>query len=125
MDYKIASVATKWWIDQMKQQCKKLYPNKVTGDNSNLVIVDESLQNELSRFEEILFKKIYHHVTFKCYLSLTCCYWRPSGDLGIIVRKTSIPKDYLPERANMQIYDGFIEVSLNGEDLHKLPLSTE
>ena len=70
MDYKIASVATKWWIDQMKQQCKKLYPNKVTGDNSNLVIVDESLQNELSRFEEILFKKIYHHVTFKCYLLL-------------------------------------------------------
>jgi len=124
MDYKIASVATQWWIDQMTKRCRELYPSKVIECNSSLIIVDDSLKNELSHFQDALFKQIHHHIVFKCYLSLTCCYW-PSGDLGVIVRKTSISKDYFPERANMQIFDGSVEVSINGEDLRKLPLPTE
>ena len=125
MDYKMASVATQWWINQMKIQCKKSDPCKITGEGANLIIVDDSMRNEFSRFEEALFNHILNSIRFKSHSSLTCCYWRPSGDLGIIVRKTSISNDYLPERANMQIFNGFIEVSLNGEDLRKLPLPTE
>ena len=57
MDYKIASVATQWWINQMKKQCKKYYPDKITGDDSNLIIEKEhpiygyyfAIQNNLSR----------------------------------------------------------------------------
>lgn len=124
MDYKIASVATQWWIEQMKKQCQKLYPKKVTRNGSQLLIVDETLQKEFALFEDALFKQILYNIRFKCYLNLTCYYW-PSGDLGILVKKTCISKDYFPERANMQIYDGFVEVSINGEDLRKLPLPTE
>lgn len=123
MDYKIATVATNWWIHLMKLRCKELYPNKVIGNDSNLVIVDESLQKELSHFREVLFKEILYHIRFRTYLSLTCFYW-PSGDLGRLVRKASISKDYFPPRANMQIHDGRVEISLNGDDLHKLPVPT-
>ena len=125
MDYKMASVATQWWINQMKIQCKKSYPNKIAGDTSNLIIVDDSMRIEFSRFEEALFNHILKSIRFKSHSSLTCCYWRPAGDLGTLVRKTSLSNCYLPERANMQIFDGFVEVSLNGEDLRKLPLPTE
>ena len=59
-----------------------------------------------------------------CIQSLTCCYW-PSGDLGRLVKKSSISRDYFPPRANMQIYDGYVEVSLDGADLRKLPLPTK
>ena len=123
MDYKMATVATDWWIGQMKIRCKELYPSKVIENDSNLVIVDESLQTELSHFREVLFTEILFHVRFRAYLSLTCFYW-PSGDLGRLVRKTSISKDYFPPRANMQIHDGCVEISLNGEDLHKLSVPT-
>ena len=121
-DCKIATAATDWWIDQMKKRCKELYPNKVIGDDSNLVVIDVSLDNELSRFREALFKQILLHVEVNMYLSLTCCFW-PSGELRGLVRKTSISKEYFPPRANMQIYGNSVHVSLNGEDLHQLPLS--
>jgi len=124
MDYKIASVATKWWIDHMKTRCKELYPDKVIGNDGNLVIVDLFLENELSRFEAILFARILSHVQSNLYLSLTCYFW-PSGELGILVRKASISKEYFPQRANMQIYDKCIRVSLDGEDPHILSITTE
>lgn len=121
MDYKISKVATQWWIDQMIKHCLELYPDKIIRKNSNLVIVDHSLQRELSHFQEVLFEEIHYHVKLYGYLSLTCCYW-PVGDLGRLVKKISISKDYFPPRANMLIYNGSIEVSLDGEDLRKLPL---
>jgi hypothetical protein len=109
----------------MKKQCQKSDPNKITGEGANLIIVDDSMRNEFSRFEKALFNHILYALTFKYHSSLTCCYRRPSGDLGVLVRKTSISKEYFPERANMQIFNGCVEVSLNGEDLRKLPLPTE
>ena len=124
MDYKLAEVATQWWIDQITKHCMESYPSKVIRKNSELFIVDEALQNELSRFEKILFKEILYHLSFKTHLSLTCYYW-PSGDLGKISRKSCISSNYFPHQANMQIYDGYIEVSLGGADLRKLPLPTK
>ena len=121
MDYQIAKIAAQWWIDQMTKQCMSLYPCKVIRKDSCLVIVDEHLQKELSQFEELLFNEILYHIRFETCLSLTCFYW-PSGDLKILVKKSRISSDYLPPRANMLIHDGYIEVSLNGEDLRKLPL---
>ena len=124
MDYKIASVATQWWIDQMTKHCMELYPSKVIRKDSFLVIVDESLAREFSYFEKILFKEIHFHIISNIPLSLTCYYW-PSGDLGRLVRKSSISKDYFPSRANMLIYNRYVEVSLDGSDLRQLPLPTK
>lgn len=124
MDYKIAKIAAKWWIDQMTKQCMELYPCKVIQKESDIVIVDESLKKELSKFQEILFNEILYHIRHETCLSLTCYFW-PSGDLGRIVKKSRISSDYFPPRANMQIHDGYIEVSLNGADLRKLPLTAK
>ena len=124
MDCKIATVATKWWIDQITKRCKELYPSKVIESESGLVIVDTSLQKEICNFQELLYNQIIYSLRFYKYLNLSCYYW-PSGDLKVLVKKARIPQEYIPIRANMQIYDGYIEVSLNGEDLHKLSLHAE
>lgn len=120
-DYQVAS---NWWIGQMKLRCKELHPKKVTGDNSNLVIVDSSLEREFSRFQRVLFEEILFHVRNGLSLSLTC-YYIPNRALTKLATKASINKIYLPIRAQMQIWGFIVEVSLDGEDLHKLPLSTK
>ena len=124
MDYKIASVATKWWIEQIKKRCLELYPKKVMVDHTGIVIIDNLLENEISRFEKVLFAQILQNVQSNLYLSLTCYFW-PSALLGVLVRKANISKDYFPHRAQMEIYDNSIYVSINGEDLRKLSLPSK
>ena len=124
MDYKIALAATQWWIDQITKRCKELYPTKVIERNSKLVIVDHSLQAEISRFRDELYKSILYSITFHTHLSLTY-YYRPGGDMKKIISKANISKDYFPVSANMQIFDGSVEVSLNGNELQKLRMPAD
>ena len=124
MDYKIATVATNWWLQQLTYRCRELHPSKVIENKSKLIVVDDCLKGELSRFKEVLFEEILFHMRNGLYLSLTYCYF-PSGKLKTLVRKAGISTEYFPVRANMQIYKNSIQVSLNGNDLQKLPLCTE
>lgn len=124
MDCVIATVATNWWLEQLTKRCKELHPDKVIEDNSKLIVVDDCLKDELSRFEKVLLEEIFRYTKNGLYLSLTCCYF-PNGDLKTLVRKARISRDYFPVRAEMQIWDYTIKVSLDGNDLQKLPLSTE
>jgi len=124
MDYKMAKAAAKWWIEEMKKQCHHSHPQKVINDGSNFVIIDDSFAEELSRFETVLFNEISNCIKKRSYLSLTCCF-HPSRDLSNLIQKAKISSDYLPHRATMQICGNSVEVSLNGADLHKLPLSAE
>lgn len=124
MDYTIAAVATNWWLAQLKNRCKQLHPDKVIENDSEIIIVDDCLKDELSRFEEMLLEEILRHTKKGLYLSLTCCYY-PNGDLKTLVRKARISRDYFPVRAHMQICKNCVEVSLDGNDLQKLPLSTD
>ena len=46
MNCALAVVAADWWIEQMLKRCSELYPNKVTTNGSDFVIVDNSLDEE-------------------------------------------------------------------------------
>lgn len=124
MHSKLATVATNWWIEQMKKQCRHQYPQKIIEDNSNFVIIDDSLAEELSRFEKALLEKIHACIENRQYLCLTCCYF-PSKELSNIAKKANISATYFPVRAQMTICGNSIEVSTNGGTLRKLTLPAE
>jgi len=119
-DCKKAEAATDWWINQMKLQCAHLYPDKVSRDDSDIIITDKSLQEDFSRFYEIMKKEIQICLEGNSYLSLTCCCFIPARQLSSLANKASISKSFFPERAAMQICNKCIKVSLNGGDLRNL-----
>lgn len=124
MHGKLATAAANWWIEEMKKHCKCLYPQKVTGDGSNLVIIDDSFAEELCRFEKALFEKVYPYIEKQNYLCLSCCYF-PCRELSNIAKKAHISATYFPTRAQMTILGSSIEVSVNGGILRKLTLPAE
>lgn len=121
-DYKLAKISANWWIQEIKKLCSHKYPQKVINTNSNFVIIDSSLANDLSRFETVLTNEILCCIQQRSYLCLTCCFI-PGRELSKIARKAQISTDYLPHRATMQICGNSVEVSLDGEDLRMLPMS--
>lgn len=121
-DCKLAKISANWWIQAIKKQCSHVYPQKVINNNSNFIIIDDSLKNDLSRFEAILTNEILHCIEHRSYLCLTCCFL-PGRELSKLAQKAQISTDYLPLRATMQICGNSVQVSLNGEDLRKLPIS--
>lgn len=124
-DCKLATAAANWWVNLMKVRCQELYPDKVITDDSGIVIIDTSLFEAFSRFYEVLKNEIYFCLEKRNHLSLTCCCFIPASQLTRLARKASISTIFFPERASMQVYGTFVEVSLNGEDLHKLYVSAE
>lgn len=124
MNYKVAKAAAGWWVQQMTKRCKQLYPDKITGDNSNLVVVDDSLQDELTRFEKLLAEEILYYVEKPCPACFTC-YHLPNYELSKIAKKASISTTYFPVRAEMRVFGKSVEVAFNGEKLRPLTLPAE
>ena len=124
MYYKQAQIAANWWIDQMKKQCNKLYPNKVIMDNSTFVVIDDSLNEDFARFHKILSSKIQFYLEIRSYLALTC-HFVPCADLSSLARKAKISTTYFPHSATMVVNCGKIEVSVDNGNLRPLPLPTE
>lgn len=119
MHSKLTTVATNWWIEQMKKQCRNQYPQKIIEEDSNLIIIDASMAEEFSRFEKALSEKIHNCIENRQYLCLTCYYF-PSKELSNIAKKANISATYFPPRAQMTICGCSIVVSSNGENLYKL-----
>jgi len=112
MYYKVAKKAAEWWVEQMKKRC----------ENLNIVIVDTSLEDEFSRFQEILIDEIHTSLKKYSYTCLTCSYF-PSAELKGILKKANIPVSYLPVHAQMEIIGTSITVSTNGNYQYKLDVS--
>ena len=112
-DYRLAKAAANWWIKEMTKRCSDLYPHKMH---------DDAFSIELARFEEVLFEEISICIQSRSYLSLTCCL-RPCRELSKLTQKAKLSLEYLPSRASMHIMGNTVEVSIDGNDLHKLPLS--
>ena len=121
---KEAIAATNWWIEQIKKRCIQVYPNKVTRDGSNLVIIDDKLAEDLSRFENILINEFQKYIEKNHYIILTCCHF-PNSDLKKLAQKAGFSTTYFTFRAEMRIFGKSIQVSLDGNDLTNLPLPAE
>lgn len=121
---KVATVATNWWINLMKAQCSKLYPEKISATESDLIILDESLQEDLSRFQQVLFEKILTFVEKRNFIDFSCYYF-PNSELSKLSVIANIPKDYFPRRAYMEVLGTSVKVSLNDEDLRELHVPVE
>lgn len=124
MHYRVAKVASNWWIEQMKKRCKQLYPDRISGNFPNLTIIDNSFAKELGRFEKILTEEIYNNIERNHYICFTC-YYIPNTDLAKLAKRANISTTYFPTHAEMRIWKQSIEVALNGSDLRKLPLPIE
>lgn len=120
MDYKVAATAANWWEHQIKKRCKELHPAKVTGSDSDIVVIDYSLRTALSRFRE----EFLIYAQKESYASLTCCYF-PNSTLAKLTKKAGISEEYLPIRAQMQFCGDHVEVALDDGVLCKLPLATK
>ena len=116
-----ARVAADWWIEAMKKRCHSLYPKKVTGTAPNLLVIDDSFAQQLSHFHALLTSEIQFCLEKHSYLSLTCCYF-PNAILSRLARKSGISNTCFPIDANMEISNQKIQVSLNSEPSHPLPL---
>ena len=124
MNCALAVVAADWWIEQMLKRCSELYPNKVTTNGSDFVIVDNSLDEELSRFKAVLIEEIGNCLDQHSYLSLTCHYL-PNSKLSSFARKAKISSSYFPTSASMDVLFGKIQVGLNGKKMRELSLPEE
>ena len=72
MNYKLVKVATNWWMEQIQKRCYKLYPHKITRNNSEFLIIDHSLAEELSIFKCTLSNVLKEKLENHSYISLTC-----------------------------------------------------
>ena len=117
MDYEVATAAANWWITQMKKRCKELHPHKVTGSDSDIVVVDSCLSAGLSRFQ----KEFLEYAKKSPYGNLTFCY-HANRDLSRLLKQAGISDEYLPSRAQMQLLGNHVEVSVGDSSLQKLPL---
>ena len=121
---KEAIAATNWWIEQIKKRCSQVYPNKVTRDGSNLVIIDDKFREDLSRFENILINEFQKYIENNHYIILTC-FHIPNAALRKLAQKACFSTTYFSFRAEMRIFGNSIQVSLDGNDLTDLPLLAE
>ena len=121
MNYNKAKVAADWWIEEMKKKCRQSYPNKLTENNSNLEIIDDSLAEEFSRFHTVLINEILNLLSNNYSITLTC-YYIPNSLLKNIAKKAQISTTYFPYSAEMHIYNNSIQVSTTGESLRELSL---
>lgn len=112
MYYKQAQVAANWWIEEMKKRCSIIYPDKVIRDGSGFIVTDDSLSEDLSRFQVTLVAEIQNCLEKGYFLSLSC-YFYPNQTLTNIAKKAHISKTYFPIRASMDILLGEIFVSIN------------
>ena len=124
MYYKQAQTAANWWVEQIKMRCSELYPDRIARDGSNFVIVDNSLKDGLSQFQSLLTDDIQVCLEKCSYLSLSCCYM-PNRQLSKLAKLANIPDTYFPIRASMEIFDRYVQVALNDEELYTLPLPSD
>lgn len=114
MYYKMAKVATDWWIEEMKKRCLRLYPDKFNENSLDLEIVDNSLLEELTKFHSVLMDEILRALKIYHYICLTCYYF-PDTQLINIAKKAQIPTHYFPLHAQMEIYNNEIHVFTTGK----------
>ena len=115
----IAKTAAAWWIEQIKKRCIILYPNRIIKDKSELVVVDVSLLEVLSRFEEALCNEIQNNLEKFHYMYLGCSYY-PDRELAKLAKKTQLPLNYFPLDADMEIYGSSIRVAYGSIDWHEI-----
>ena len=115
----IAKTAAAWWIEQIKKRCILLHPDQVIKDKSELIVVDASLQEVLSRFEEALYNEIHDNLKKFHYLYLGCSYY-PDNELAKLAKKTQLPLNYFPIDADMEIYGSSIRVAYGSIDWHEI-----
>lgn len=119
-----AQIAANWWIEQIKKRCSQKYPTKVIAQGSNLVVIDDSFAEQLSRFHYELSQEIQHYLEKNNYLSYTC-YIIPNSTLSAIAKKAGLATYYFPYQASMTILNQKVQVSISGEHFYDLPLTTE
>lgn len=119
---KVAKAAAEWWIEQMKKRCTILYPNRIVRDKSGFVITDDSLYEELSRFEEILAGEIRNDLQKFHHVYLGCSHY-PDTILSKLAKKSQIPVIYFPIQADMEIHNTSIRVSTGGNDSYEIRFS--
>lgn len=115
----IAKAAAAWWIEQIKKRCIILYPERVINDKSDFIVVDASLQEVLSRFEESLYIEIKNQLEKFHYMYLGCSYY-PDRELAKLAKKTQLPLNYFPLDADMEIYGSSIRVAYGSIDWHEI-----
>lgn len=120
---RVANVAAKWWIEQMKKRCTILYPERIIKDRTGFLIADDFLTEDLERFESILVCKIKDSLQKFHYVYLGCCY-SPDSTLLEVAKQSKIPITYFPIHADMEIHHNSIHVSTGKSDMHELRIST-
>jgi len=115
----VAKTATAWWIEQIKKRGITLYPERIIKDKSNLIVVDVSLQEALSMFEEALYIEIKNHLEKFHYMYLGCSY-SPDDPLSKLAKKAQLPFNYFPMHTDMEIYGSSIRVSYGSFDWHEI-----
>ena len=115
----IAKAATAWWIEQIKKRCIFLCPDRIIKDKSNFIVVDVSLQEVLSRFEEALCNEIQNNLEKFHYMYLGCSY-SPEKPLSQLAKQTQKPFDDFPLHADMEIYGSSIRVAYGSFDWHEI-----
>ena len=118
----IAKTAAAWWIEQVKKRCIILCPERVIKDKSELIVVDVSLQEVLSRFEEALYIEIRNNLEKFHYMYLGCSY-SPEAPLSQLAKQTQLPFNYFPLHTDMEIYGSSIRVAYGSFDWHEIRCS--
>ena len=121
MIYKIATTAANWWIEEMKKQCCKMYPERIQATGTGFVILDNSFAEELSRFKTILTDEIYSCISTQHYLCLTCSH-KPSHPLIDIAKKAKISITYFPRQKEMHVSTKSVLISIDSFGLKELPI---
>ena len=124
MDYKLATVGAKWWIEQMKKRCLDICPSKIKISNFglNIDVIDISLAEKFSRFEKMLADEIQNHLNLYHFISFGCAYY-PNKLLTKIAEKAEISTDFFPVHAQMEIANNAIRVSTDNHELYSLNIS--
>ena len=115
----IAKTAAAWWIEQIKKRCIILYPERIIKDKSNFIVVDVSLQEQLSKFEESLYIEILNNLKKFHYMILGCSY-SPEKPLSQLAKTTQLPFNCFPLHTEMEIYGSSIRVSYGNFDWHEI-----
>ena len=115
----IAKTAAAWWVKQIEKRCIFLCPDRIIKDKSNFIVVDVSLQEVLSRFEEALYIEIKNQLEKFHYMYLGCSY-SPDEPLSRLAKEINIPFNFFPIHADMEIYDSSIRVSYGNIEWHEI-----
>ena len=121
-NHKLASTGAKWFVQEMKNCCMVLYPDKVSVLDCNIVITDNSLAEAFARFEQLLIKELKDNLDLYNFISMGCCY-RPNRTLAMLAERANISTAYFPQHAHLEIANKTIWVSIDRQEPYKLRVS--